>query len=555
MNRSTGVSLDFKDYVDTRDYVGALAALDVDDGVTPIDTLLWTGYCSDKLGHYERAEEAYLELLHGGERNDADVPLITNLYLAIVYLHMGRYTEAEETALTFEPSNEFETGLKSRILLQTALKTRDETKLAEYRQLVSSDAVEDKLSIAAVEYSARHRFQDAIDVFRDLLANDTDALALYVYTAMSLFQRGDYEQSLEALDVAAESHPNSPIVANLKACNFFRLQDGKAALDALEALCDSKTREAHDLVRHNIAVFNGGEQALQVWPKLVDRVPEARINLAILYLREGELEAARSLVGDMDADTPRSHMVLGVLNAELARINDDAKALSFAKHHFKCAGDSPTECDTVLGRQCTASYLCLNSSFADAVPYLESIESYLEEEEDSDALQWNLGIALASSGNFEQGLQALLQVSNESYKSELAYSLWLAKCYVMTDQPAEAWEVYLQIEDSGVSFEVLQLIANESYKMGGAQFLYSARSFAELLKVDGDYSYPDFVDGLVGSSAGYLRYVVAAEYKSKHLSQIDSDNLMEIVEVLEASQLPKGRQVARAIRSWLEERQ
>lgn len=32
-------------------------------------------------------------------------------------------------------------------------------------------------------------------------------------------------------------------------------------------------------MRHNLVVFSGGEQALQVLPSLVDVIPEARLNL------------------------------------------------------------------------------------------------------------------------------------------------------------------------------------------------------------------------------------------------------------------------------------
>jgi hypothetical protein len=42
----------------------------------------------------------------------------------------------------------------------------------------------------------------------------------------------------------------------------------------------------HDLIRHNLVVFRGGEGALQVLPSLVDVIPEARLNLVIYYLKQ-----------------------------------------------------------------------------------------------------------------------------------------------------------------------------------------------------------------------------------------------------------------------------
>lgn len=43
---------------------------------------------------------------------------------------------------------------------------------------------------------------------------------------------------------------------------------------------------AYDLIQHNVVVFRGGQGALQVLPKLVDVIPEARFNLIIYYLQQ-----------------------------------------------------------------------------------------------------------------------------------------------------------------------------------------------------------------------------------------------------------------------------
>lgn len=43
---------------------------------------------------------------------------------------------------------------------------------------------------------------------------------------------------------------------------------------------------ARDLISHNMVVFRGGDKALQALPRLVDVIPEARLNLIIYYLRQ-----------------------------------------------------------------------------------------------------------------------------------------------------------------------------------------------------------------------------------------------------------------------------
>lgn len=53
---------------------------------------------------------------------------------------------------------------------------------------------------------------------------------------------------------------------------------------------------ARDLFRHNMVVFQNGQNALQILPSLVDVIPEARINLAIYYLREGQITLLMFLI-------------------------------------------------------------------------------------------------------------------------------------------------------------------------------------------------------------------------------------------------------------------
>jgi intraflagellar transport protein 56 len=128
---------------------------------------------------------------------------------------------------------------------------------------------------------------------------------------------------------------------------MFRLYNGKAALDVLDASHDGKANDENDLIRHNTIVFNDGEKALQVLPGLEDYSPEARLNLAIFYIKQGEFDAATELIGDMDADSPQSHFAMGILNAKRAQAREDAKA-------FATACQASTGCVTVAGRQCKA---------------------------------------------------------------------------------------------------------------------------------------------------------------------------------------------------------
>jgi len=120
----------------------------------------------------------------------------------------------------------------------------------------------------------------ATDIYKRLLLENRDDLALNVYVAMCYYKLDYYDVSLEILAVYLQAHPESPIGVNLKACNHFRLYNGKAAEAELKFLSDKGVNiQGNELIRHNLVVFSNGEQALQVLPGLVDSIPEARLNL------------------------------------------------------------------------------------------------------------------------------------------------------------------------------------------------------------------------------------------------------------------------------------
>jgi len=531
---TNNTEVDFNKFLEERDYVGARTLLDAEqvDNLTDVDKSLWMAYLSSRLGNYDNAKDVYLELLSSSSE---DVPKSTNLFLAIAYLYLGQYNEAEQIASSndHEDSNE----LKTRILLQVAVKTRNETKIAEYRQLLSETSKEDKLASSAIDFSIRHRYEDCIETYKSILTSDADNLTLYVYSAMALFKMGLHEESLQALSVYTQTNPGSTNATNLQACCMYHLRNNEAALEVLDAQC---TMNENDLVRHNSVVFKNGEGALQILPGLVGQIPEARTNLAVYYLKTGELDLAAELINEMDADSPHSHLVLGISHAELAKSKRDLTALTKAKENFRIVGQA--EENTLMGRQAMAQFYFMSRQFEDAIVYLESIEEYVEEEEEQDTYHINLGISLAATGKYEEGLSHLLSVSNNTYKSEPEYNLWLIKCYIMNNNADEAWECYLQTEDERISSEILQLIGNDCYKLGGDLFLFSARAFHELLKMD---SYQDYTDGLLGSSVGVLKNNLIS-------GETETDSLVEVVNMLEEQSQQKCHDVASSIQKYID---
>ena len=59
------------------------------------------------------------------------------------------------------------------------------------------------------------------------------------------------------------------------------------------------------LIKHNSCVFRGGENAMQVLPKLIDLIPEARLNLVVYHLRSGDVNDAHKLVSSIEPSNPQ----------------------------------------------------------------------------------------------------------------------------------------------------------------------------------------------------------------------------------------------------------
>ena len=132
-----------------------------------------------------------------------------------------------------------------------------------------------------------------------------------------------YDVSLEILAAYLQQHPDSSIALNLKACNQFRLYDGKAAEAELapltkEALTVDKIESK--LVRHNMVVFQSGERALQILPPLVGLVPEARLNLVIYHMHHGEVQEAFELMKDVTPSSPQEYILKGVTNLAVGQV-------------------------------------------------------------------------------------------------------------------------------------------------------------------------------------------------------------------------------------------
>jgi len=517
---------DLQEFLGKRDYVGAITLLEFQRHGNPKDqtTLAWLAYAYFHYGEHKKSLDVYRELLRAP---DPDPTYHT--YSAACLFYMAKYKEAEEEALK-GPC----TKLQTRILFHCAHKFNDETKLMTFHQQLT-DSTEDQLSLASIHYHRSH-FQEATDIYKRLLLENRDYLALNVYVALCYCKLDYYDVSLEILAVYLAAHPDSALAVNLKACNHFRLYNGKQAESELKALQEHTQGNYLDnvLLRHNLVVFRNGESALQVLPPLMDMPPEARLNLVIYNLRNGEVQEAFNLIKELEPTTPQEYILKGVVHASIGQIQDNAEHLKMAQQYFQLVGASASECDTIPGRQCMASCFFLLKQYEDVLVYLKSVKTYFYNDDD---FNWNYAIAKAATGNYKEAEEAFLLIQNEKYRCEYIYLSWLARTYIMNGKAGLAWELYLRMETSDESFSLLQLIANECYKMGA--FYYAAKAFDVLERLDPN---PEYWEGKRGACIGVFQMIIAGKEPN--------DSLRDVLSMLRNTSSPQTEYLIRTMKRY-----
>ncbi|XP_076390570.1 tetratricopeptide repeat domain 26 isoform X3 [Megachile rotundata] len=514
------------------------------------------GYCAFHLGDYKRAAIIY-ESLKKKEQVPADVS--TNL--ACCYFYLGMYPESQQI-LEDAPYSK----LKNRLLFHLAHKMGNESKLMEYLHMLE-DVIEDQLCLASIHYLRAH-YQEAIDVYKKILLENSDSdsddsvsieddtivrkldvrlirvlhdsreyFALNVYVALCYYKLDYYDAAQEVLQVYLQKYPDSAIAVNLKACNHFRLYNGTAAQNEMKQLIEKMSNSfsfSHDLIRHNTVVFKGGEGALQILPSLVDVIPEARLNLVIYYLKQDDVQEAFELIKDLEPAVPQEYILKGIVNAVMGQETNSRDNIKTAQQYFQLVGSSASECDTIPGRQCMASCFFLYHQFGEVLIYLNSIKTYFSNE---DNFNFNYAQARAAAGYFKEAEEAFLNIRNERYKNDYIYISLLAHCYIMNKKPQLAWDLYLKMDTSTESFNLLQLIANDCYKVG--EFWYAAKAFDLLERMDPS---PENWEGKRGACCGTFQYIVA-ERQPKEL-------LSEIIQLLKNTSNSQVEQIIRVMRKW-----
>ncbi|XP_063824784.1 intraflagellar transport protein 56 [Ostrinia nubilalis] len=486
---------ELEDFVHKRDYVGALTMLEFlqHEGNTEVWADAWAAWCWFHLGEYRRALDAYLRV-RSREKLDPRVADHIALDVAVCYFYLGMYKESQEAA-----EEAPKCALKTRLTFHLAHKLGDEEALMKAHAALR-DVPEDQLCLASVHYLRAH-YQEAIDVYKKLLLDRRNYMALNVYVALCYYKLDYYDVSQEVLGVYLAHHPTSTVAGNLKACNLFRLYNGKAAESELKQISSDQHTFGQDLVKHNLVVFRNGEGALKVLPELVDVVPEARLNLAGYRLRNREPLEARALLEPLQATSPLHYILRAVVAVRLYNETGDEEQMKLAQQSFHLVGSSASECDTIPGRQCMASSYFLAAQFEEVLVYLNSIKSFFVSD---DTFTFNYAQAKVATGFYREAEECLLGIQDDGIRSTFTYQACLCRCHVMNRDAALAWEICVKSAGTPDNFALLQLVANDSYRMG--QFLVAAKAFHMLDRLDGG---PEMWEGLRGAVCGCAQATAA----------------------------------------------
>ena len=85
----------------------------------------------------------------------------------------------------------------------------------------------------------------------------------------------------------------------------------------------------------------------------------------------------------------------------------------------------------------------------------------------------------------------------------------------MNGKARQAWELYLKMEGTQESFAMLQLLANDCYRVGA--FLYAAKAFDTLERLDPN---PEYWEGKRGACIGVFRKVLAGQEPTSALRDV-----------------------------------
>ncbi|OHT05070.1 TPR Domain containing protein [Tritrichomonas foetus] len=516
--------------IENRDYTAAATFIEFirDELKVPYtkELALWHGYSLFHQGEYLKAIDVYEKLL---ESEPDDLSL--HLYISSCHYYNQSFDEAQASAEK-GPTCDF----KTRLLFHISHQRGDDQQLFKaHSELVGT--LENQLSLAAIHFMRTH-YQDAIDLYERLLQQHPDFLALYVYIAMCQYKLDQFQEANDSVDQYLAVNSDSAVGLNLKACAYLRLFEepdiAESQLLQIRKFSSASYHFVEALIEHNLVVFHNGTDGFTVLPKIVESLPEARFNLALLYMRESNSPEAFNLLQDFTPLDINDMILKGTVLLAVGQLNGDTGILEEANNVFQEIGEMEVVRDTVPGRQCLATTKFITGDYAETLRVLKTIEDHMNE---SDEFNYNMAMTLGAQSRWPEAEKYFLLVKNPHYKNELFYTSWLCRCYIKNRKPESAWNLYTEATQTEDAKTLLQIISNDCFV--GGFYYYSMKAYDVLSKFEGDAT---MRDGMIASAVGVFRSVLSRKESS--------DKLIDVLSALASE--PEAEQTLQVIQDYIE---
>ncbi|KFH01237.1 putative tetratricopeptide repeat protein 26 [Toxoplasma gondii MAS] len=454
-----------------------------------------------------------------------------HLYKAICLYALYMFEAAKQEALLAQDSK-----ARRRLLVCIAHHLRDPA-LDEMLEDLDEDDFRDQMTTAAVEYM-RGRTDVACDIYRRLLSHHCECHALKIYYAMAAFKGEMFEIARGLVKDYQACRTTSVVASNVMACCLYEEDADASALKIYHLLGEEAGREEtffiqhNDILRHNACVFENGRRGLQVWGPLVKILPEARLNLTLLHISNGDYSSAFELMRDYEPATTTDSTIRALAFMLFGQAHDSEKHLSEAEQMFRTVGNADLGVDSLPGMQSMFYYYFLRRDYDAALDYAGRLEPYFSSE---PSFQWNKALALGQEGRYEEAKDMLLRIDDEEYIKDLLFLRWLCRVYVATGDCEHALHLCLQQSDSSHCHALLKEVADDCYAIG--DFYFALKAFFLLDKAEGN---PLLWPALRGSAAGFLVRLSAGDE--------DITRLKEVVSLVQECSAPKVAKIVVALR-------
>ena len=109
-----------------------------------------------------------------------------------------------------------ETPLQIRLMFHIAHKKNDEKNLMTYHHKLQ-ESTHDQLCLAAIHYLRSHH-EEATEIYKKLLLENREFMAINVYVALCYYKLDYYDVSLEILSTYIQFNPTSVMCVNFFWC-------------------------------------------------------------------------------------------------------------------------------------------------------------------------------------------------------------------------------------------------------------------------------------------------------------------------------------------------